>query len=178
MTYIIIVAVLLVPVIWWIATSNKFRKLVVKVEEASSGIDVALTKRYDTLVKLLDITKAYSKHEMDTFENIVKLRNGMTVSEKNNLNAGLDNVQSRISVIAENYPELKSSENFRQLQVTATDVEEHLQAARRLYNSNVSSLNQLIVTFPNSIVAKSMNVVEQDFFAAEKGKKTDVEMKI
>lgn len=177
MPYIIIVAVLLIPVIWWVAASNKFKKLVVKVEEASSGIDVALTKCYDTLSKLLDITKAYSKHEVDTFEKIVKLRKDMTVSEKSDLSTRLDNIQSRISVIAENYPELKSSENFRQLQVTTADVEEHLQAARRLYNSNVSSLNQLIVTFPNSIVAKSMSLVEQEFFVAEKEKKADVEMK-
>lgn len=176
MSYIIIAGVLLVPVIWWIAASNKFRKLIVKVDEASSGIDVALTKRYDTLRKLLDITKAYSKHEVDTLEKIIKLRKDMTVTEKNDLNAQLDNIQNRISVIAENYPDLRSSENFKQLQVSTADVEEHLQAARRLYNSNVSSFNQLIVTFPNSIVAKSMSLVKRDFFAVEEAKKADLEM--
>jgi len=176
MPYIIIAVVLLVPVIWWITASNKFRKLAVKVDEASSGVDVALTKRYDTLAKLLDITKAYSKHEVDTFEKIIKLRKDMTVTEKNDVNAQLDNIQNKISVIAENYPELRSSDNYKQLQVSAADVEEHLQAARRLYNSNVSSFNQLVVTFPNSMVAKSMGLIQQDFFAAEEAKKTDLEM--
>lgn len=177
MQYIItLVAVILILLIWWIATSNKFRQLLVKIDEASSGIDIALTKRYDTLTKLLDITKSYAKHEVETLEKIVNLRKGMSVSEKNDVNTKLDNMQNKISVIAESYPELKSSENFRQLQVATADVEEHLQAARRLYNSNVSLLNQLIVTFPQSLVAKSMHLANQDFFAAVEGKKADVVM--
>lgn len=177
MPFIIILAVvIIVLIIWWIVISNKFKQLIVKIDEASSGIDVALTKRYDTLTKLLDITKAYAKHEVDTLEKIVNLRKGMTVSEKNDINSHFDHIQDKISVIAENYPELKSSENFKQLQLGTVDVEEHLQASRRLYNSNVSLLNQLIVTFPNSIVSKSMRLEKQDFFVAEQAKKADVEM--
>ncbi len=179
MPYIIaLVAVILIPLIWWIATGNKFKQLLVKVDEASSGIDVALTKRYDTLTKLLEITKAYAKHEVETFEKIVNLRKGMTVSEKNDINQQLDNMRDRISVLAENYPELRSSDNFKQLQVSAADVEEHLQASRRLYNANVSLLNQLIVTFPSSMVANSMQLSKRDFFVADETKKADVAMKL
>lgn len=175
MPYIIaLAAVFFIMIIWWIATSNQFRRLLVKIEEASSGIDVALTKRYDTLTKMLDITKVYARHEVETLEKIVNLRNRMSVSEKNDVNAKLDTMRDKISVIAESYPELKSSENFKQLQVTAADVEEHLQAARRLHNANVSLLNQSIVTFPKSLVAKAMNIVKQEFFAAEEAKKADV----
>jgi LemA protein len=179
MPYIItLVIVILITSFWWITTNNKFRQLLVKIDEASSGIDVALTKRYDTLTKLIDITKAYAKHEVETFEKIVNLRKGMTVTEKNDINGQLDNMSSRISLLAENYPELKSSENFRQLQVAASDVEEHLQAARRLYNSNVSLLNQLIVSFPSSAVSKSMGIKKQEFFIAEEAKKADVSMEL
>lgn len=179
MPYIVtIVILILIMSIWWIATKNKFRQLLVKIDEASSGIDVALTKRYDTLTKLVDITKAYSKHEVQTFEKIVNLRKGMTVSEKNHINGQLDNISSRISLLAENYPELKSSENYRQLQVAVSDVEEHLGAARRLYNSNVSLLNQLAVSFPSSAVSKSMGIKKQDFFIAEEAKKADVAMEL
>ncbi|MEG0752681.1 MAG: LemA family protein [Angelakisella sp.] len=177
MLYIIVLAVVLIPLIWWILASNKFRQLLVKIEEASSGIDVALTKRYDTLTKLLDITKAYAKHEVETFEKIVNLRKGMTVSEKNNVSEQLDNMYGKVSLIAESYPELRSSDNFKQLQVTSADVEEHLQAARRLYNANVSLFNQLMVTFPNSLVSKAMHLKKHDFFAAEDAKKADVAMK-
>ena len=175
---IALAAVILIPLIWWIAAGNKFKQLLVKIDEASSGIDVALTKRYDTLTKLLDITKAYARHEVETFQKIVNLRKGMTVSEKNDINQQLDNMRDRISVLAENYPELRSSDNFKQLQLSAADVEEHLQAARRLYNANVSLLNQLIVTFPNSMVANSMQLSKHDFFAAEEAKKADVAIKL
>lgn len=179
MPYIIaLVAVILIPLIWWIATSNRFKQLLIKVEEASSGIDVALTKRYDTLTKLLDITKAYAKHEVETIEKVINLRKGMTVSEKNDANQQLDNMRDSISVLAENYPELRSSDNFKQLQVSAADVEEHLQASRRLYNANVSLLNQLIVAFPSSMVANSMQLSKHDFFVAEETKKADVVMKL
>ena len=179
MTYLISLAVvILTMLIWWIATSNKFRQLLVKINEASSGIDVAMTKRYDTLTKLIDITKAYAKHEVDTFEKIVNLRKGMTVSEKIDVNEKLDNMSNRLSLIAESYPELKSSENFKQLQVATSEVEEHLQAARRLYNSNVSLLNQLVVSFPSSVVSKSMKISKQDFFVAEEVKKADVAIKL
>ncbi|HWP52167.1 MAG TPA: LemA family protein [Clostridia bacterium] len=178
MTYIIVFAiVIVVPLIWWIATGNKFKQLLVKISEAGAGIDVALTKRYDTLSKLLDITNAYAKHEVETFEKIVNLRKSMTLSEKALFSEQLDHMRSRLNVVAENYPELKSSENFKQLQVSAADVEEHLQAARRLYNANVSLLNQLVVSFPISIVANSMKISQQDFFAAEEAKKADVAMK-
>lgn len=177
MPYIIILAaIILIVLIWWISAGNKFRHLLVKIDEASSGIDVALTKRCDTLSKLFNITKAYAKHEVETFEKVINLRKGMTVSEKNDVNAQLDHMQNKISLVAENYPELKSSENFKQLQVGVMDVEEHLQASRRLYNSNVSLLNQLIVTFPNSLVSKSMHLAAQEFFAAEESKKSDVPM--
>lgn len=177
MPYVILLtAIILIPVIWWIAAGNKFRRLLVKAEEAGSGIDVALTKRYDTLTKLLSITKAYAGHESDTFEKIIRLRQGMTVTERKEANAQLDQFKSEISLLAENYPELKSSENYRQLQIAVSDVEEHLQAARRLFNSNVSLLNQKIVTFPDSLVARAMGLQRQEFFETEESKKADVQM--
>lgn len=169
--------VVLIPLFWWILVSNTFKKLGVKVEESSSGIDVALTKRYDTLHKLLEITKAYTKHEMDTFTQIVKLRKDMTVNEKSTLNTQLDQAQEKINVLAENYPELRSSDNYKALQMAAVDVEEHLQAARRLYNANVSLFNQKLVTFPDSIVANRMKLMAKDFFVADEGKTSDVQMK-
>ncbi len=177
MPYIIALsAVILILLFWWIATSNRFRQLLVKIDEASSGLDIALIKRYNTLTKLLDITKAYAGHEAETLKTIVNLRKGMSIWEKSDANEKLDNIKDKIIVIAESYPELKSSENFRQLQVTTADVEEHLQAARRLYNSNVSMFNQLIVTFPQSLVSKSMHLVKREFFSEGEAKKADVAM--
>ena len=83
---------------------------------------------------------------------------------------------NKINVLAENYPELKSNENYKALQLSISDVEEHLQASRRLYNSNVSIYNQLLVTFPTSSIAKSKGMTKKDFFEAEDIKKEEVKI--
>jgi LemA protein len=155
---------------------NRFERLAVKITESDSGIDVALTKRFDTLTKMLDVTKGYAKHEAETLEKLVKLRRGMSVDEKSAANKQMDELTGRINVIAESYPELRSSDNFKQLQIAVTDVEEHLQAARRIYNMNVSAFNQLLASWPASVVGNMKRHTAKQFFEAEERKKSDVKM--
>ena len=162
--------------VWYISTMNRFARLLVKIREADSGIEVALTKRFDTLSKLLDVTRAYAKHEADTLSGIVQLRNGMSMAERTAANVKMDELAGRINVMAEAYPELRSSENFRELQAAITEAEEHLQAARRIYNMNVSAFNQLLVSWPASIVGHILHHTAREFFAAEEHKKQDVNM--
>lgn len=176
---IIIVAILVVVIIlvsWYFGTFNGIKTSELKVSEALSGIDVALTKRYDVLTKMLETVKAYKAHEFDTLTQLVNLRRGMSMNERNQANASMDQLSSQISLLAENYPELRSSANFAELQKAITDVEEHLQAARRLYNANVTDYNKRIVTFPSSIVAGMMGAVQKPFFEAEAQKRQDVNM--
>ena len=177
MTALIIIAVVVVIiVIWFIVTSNSLNRAIVKIEEADSGIDVALTKRYDVLTKMLDTVKGYAKHEKEVIIETINLRKGMTMEEKNAANVKMDEALSKLNVVAENYPDLKASENFAVLQQSIADVEEHLQAARRLYNANVSTFNQMIVTFPISIVSGMKKLTKKEFFEAEENKKADVKM--
>ena len=180
MDYIVIavIIVVLIIVISIISISNKINKAIVKIDEASSGIDVALTKRYDVLTKMIDVVKSYAKHEKDTLFEVIKLRKNMSIEEKNAENKKMDENFSKINIVAENYPELKSSENYKTLQQSIVEVEEHLQAARRLYNSNVSIYNQMILSFPISIIAKSKGMVKKDFFEADETKKEDVKIKL
>ncbi len=173
---VVIVAVLVFLVIWYIAVANSIKVASLKVEEGESGIDVALTKRYDVLTKMLDTVKGYQQHEKTVLTEIVKLRSGMTMAEKNNANRAMDALSKDINILAENYPELRSNTNFIELQKAIVDVEEHLQAARRLYNANVNAYNRKIVVFPNSIVANNMHAVKKDFFEAEETKRQDVKM--
>ena len=174
---IIVVAIVVVILVgWYIGTSNKLNRAVVKIEEADSGIDVALTKRYDALTKMLEITKGYAKHEKETLGEVINLRKGMSIAEKQDANNKMTETFGKINVLAEAYPELKSSENFKTLQLSVADVEEHLQAARRLYNANISSYNQEIVSFPTSIVAGMKGFVKKEFFEADAAKKEDVKM--
>ena len=173
---IIVGIVLFILVVWYISVSNKLNRAVVKIDESLSGIDVALTKRYDVLTKMIEVVKAYAKHEKETLFEVINLRKNMSIKEINDANKVMDENLKKINIVAENYPELKSSENFKTLQQSIVDVEEHLQAARRLYNSNVSLFNQLIVTFPTSSVAKSKGLTKKEFFEAEESKKEDVKI--
>lgn len=177
--YIIIGIVVLLLVIiigWWISTSNNFRRTEVKINEAASGIDVALTKRYDTLTKMLDITRAYAKHESEVIMGTIEKRQMNSMQERSQFNSAINDAMGRINALAEQYPVLFSSQVFNQLQVASYDVEEHLQAARRAYNANVSQFNQMIVTFPKSIVAGAMSLQRKEFFEAESSKRNDVKM--
>lgn len=173
---VITVVIILIILIWFVSTSNALNKAVVKIDEANSGIDVALTKRYDVLTKMLDIAKGYAKHEKETLFETINLRKDMTMAEKSEANNKMSEAFGKINVIAEAYPELKSSENFKTLQLSVSDVEEHLQAARRLYNANISSYNQMIVSFPTSIIAGMKGLSKKDFFVADEAKKEDVKM--
>ncbi len=161
---------------WYFTTLNGIRTAELKVAEALSGIDVALTKRYDVLTKMLDTVKAYKIYERETLTEIVALRSGMSINERQSANRNMDALSSQINVLAENYPELRSSSNFAELQKAIIDVEEHLQAARRLYNANVTDYNRRIITFPSSVVAGKMGAVTKQFFEAEQTKRQDVRM--
>lgn len=177
---IVLVIVLVVPVLWYIGVMNSLRQLEIKVEEAESGIDVALTKRFDVLTKIVNTVKGYAKHEAETFENVTKWRAGLpkklTLPQKQEFMGKMDAVQGGINVAVEAYPDLKAEKLFSNLSNQIADVEEHLQAARRLYNSNVSTINTMIVTFPRSIVAGMINMQRKDFFEAETAKRDDVEI--
>lgn len=160
--------------IWAISTVNGFKRKEIKVEEARSGIEVALTKRYDMLTKLMDTAKGYMAHEKDTMETVIKMRRGMSVDELQQASKQMDAVASSIQVTAEAYPELRSSEVFNQLQRGIWDAEEHLQAARRVYNANVSAYNTAIAMAPASLLAGGRQ--SMPFFEAEAHKREDVKI--
>ena len=169
-------AAVLFAVYWAISTSNNFRRILVKIEEADSGIEVALTKRYDTLTKLLAVCKNYAKYEVEALTSVVRLRQNMPAVEKAAASQQMDEVFRRVNILAEAYPDLKASENYINLQDAIADVEDHLQAARRVYNMNVSAYNQAIAVFPASIIAGLQHRAPQAFFETEDNKKDDVAM--
>lgn len=175
---IIVGALVLIIVLWYIAVMNSLRQLELKVEEAESGIDVALTKRFDMLSKMLQTTKGYAKHEAETLEKVVKWRSGVpkdaTLKDKEEFFNQMNQVASGINVVVEKYPDLKANTVFLELQSAVANTEEHLQAARRLYNANVTRINSIIVTFPQSIVANSIKMEKKPYFEAEESKREDV----
>lgn len=95
----------------------------------------------------------------------------MTIKERNIASDTMDKNFQKINAIAEDYPNLKADENFKMLQKTIIDVEEHLQAARRLYNSNVAIYNELISKIPSNIVANNLKMAKKEFFEANPNEK-------
>ena len=177
-TTLILLIVIGIAIIWIITTINGFRSKEIKVTEGLSGIEVALTKRYDLLTKLYDATKGFMEHEKEVFNEVTKLRQNMKqnmqVNEMKMAEKEIENIFSKLFAVAEDYPELRSSDVFIELQHGISDAEEHLQAARRLYNANVTAYNTAIVMFPASLLASGRTAKE--FFEAESIKRQDVAM--
>lgn len=175
MTSAIVSLIILALIAFWcIRTVNDFKKKEIRVQEGLSGVEVALTKRYDMLTKMLDTAKGYMSHESGLFEKVAELRRGMSIAEMNEAQQQMDTLSGRLFAVAENYPELRSSDVFVELQHGIRDAEEHLQAARRLYNSSVTAYNTAIAMFPAKLLAGSHQ--PKEFFAADAGKREDVNM--
>lgn len=178
MELIIIAVLILIPIIWYINIYNDIQRLSIKIEEAFANIDVALVKRYQVLTQLFEVAKGYAKHEKETLIAVINVRQGMTLDEKTHTLAALEGEFQRFSVLSESYPELKADKLFLKLQDGIVDSEEHLQAARRMYNSNVSRFNQRIETFPGNMIAKSNNYTRKSMleFNPEELKNVDLSM--
>ena len=174
MIFLILLLIVLILVLWAVRTSNNIKRSEIKVDEAFSGIEVALVKRYDMLTKMLDVCRGFMKHESDLFSKVISLRQGMSLGEMGKADREMGELTGRLFAVAENYPELRSAEVFAELQQGIRDAEEHLQAARRLYNANVSSYNAAIAMFPDSLLAGGRS--PKEFFETEDAKREDVKV--
>jgi LemA protein len=142
-----------------------------RVDEAWSGIDVQLKRRHDLVPNLVETVKGYAAHEQKVFEEATKARAAAMAAhspaEVGRAEGALGGALTDLRAVAEDYPELQADENFRQLQNELSELEDQIQAARRIYNSNVQSYNTKIQVFPNSIVAGSGGFTDKEFFEIE-----------
>ena len=152
--------------LYYIFVYNRLQRLSNSVEEASSGIDIALLKRYDLISSLVEVVKGYSQHELAVFKEVATIRNNIN-TDRATASQQMDAASDQLIAIAESYPNLKASAQFLNLQKNMTNVEEHLQASRRLYNRSVTELNNVIKQFPTSIIAKNHHINSKELFATE-----------
>lgn len=149
-----------------------------RVKESWADIDVQLKRRYDLIPNLVNTVKAYAKHEKEVFENVTKARaQAMGVQDPNakaEAEKGLTGALKSLFAIAENYPDLKASDNFRGLQDELTDTENKVQAARRFYNTNVRDFNTKQETFPANLIVKMLGFKKAEFFELEDDKQREV----
>lgn len=152
-----------------------------RVDQAYGTIEVQLVQRYDLIPKLVETVRQYMGHERSLLEDIVKLRqqavSATGQSEKIKADNELSRAMGQLNITMENYPQLKASDTFVQLQRSLNEVEEQLAAARRSYNAAVTDYNNAVQTFPSSIVAGSMNFGTRTMFVADEKKRADVDMR-
>src|SRR3954453_22062397 len=172
MVVIIIIAVLVVLlVLIFIGVNNSMIGARNRVDEAWSGIDVQLKRRHDLIPNLVETVKGYATHERETFEKVTEARADAMKAQgpvdsaraEGRLNAVLGDLRA----VAENYPTLRATENFQQLSRNLSEIEDEIQASRRIYNSNVQSYNTKIQVFPNSVIANSGGFTSREFFEIE-----------
>ena len=139
-----------------------------KVDESWSGIDVQLKRRHDLVPNLVETVKGYATHENQTFTAVTQARadamKAGTVEATQEAEAKLSGALADLRAVAEQYPNLRATENFQQLQRGLNEIEDEIQASRRIYNSNVQAYNTKIQIFPNSIVANSGGFTAREFF--------------
>ncbi|WP_234992672.1 LemA family protein [Varibaculum vaginae] len=135
------------------------------IAESKKNVDIALAKRYDTISEMLKVAKSFARHEKTTFSDLVQLRTGVSIKDFNKVIESQEQVLGRIYALAEAYPQLRSSDEFVNLQNQIDDENEQLAAAKRIVNNNISIFNQDVVSFPISIVASMKGLRQMDFLA-------------
>ena len=167
---IILIAILAV-VAYAISIYNRLVRHKNLVDEGWSGIETQLKRRANLIPNLIETVKGYAKHEEETLENVVRLRNQATsasdVGERGAAEGQLTAALGRLFALAEAYPDLKANENFMRLQGALSELEDQIQLARRYYNCTVRDMNILVEAFPSNIVAGRFGFVRAKFFEIE-----------
>ena len=169
---IVVGAMVLVPVVWIIATINRFVRLGNLIKESWSNVDVVLKRRYDLIPNLVETVRGYAKHEREVLAEVIAARdraaasNGRAAEQAEDENRLVHSVNTLLAR-AEAYPELKANQNFLALQQELVNTEDRIAAARRFYNANVREHNTLVDQFPSMLVARIMNRQKVDFFEVE-----------
>jgi LemA protein len=167
----ILVAVVVLAGLAVVLLYNRHVRLRNRVENAWAQVDVQLRRRYDLIPNLVETVKGYASHERATFEEVTRARTraeaasgvGEQAAAENALTAAI----GRLFAVAEEYPELRASENFQRLQADLTDTEQKIAVSRQVYNDTVLTYNNAVQTIPASVVAGTLGFDEKPFFEVE-----------
>ncbi len=170
----VVLGVIGLIIFWLIITFNSLITLRNRTDEAWSDIDVQLKRRYDLIPNLVETVKGYAGHEREVFEKVTAARAAAINAEKGGNLAEIAKTENMLAgtlktlfAVAENYPDLKASQNFLQLQDELSDTENKIQASRRFYNGNVRDFNIKMQKFPANLVAGILGFKSREFFEME-----------
>ena len=177
----IILIIVIILVIWVVATYNNLVDKKNKVEDQWSQIDVVLKRRFDLIPNLVETVKGYAKHESETLEAVINARNSYSSAKSNDEKLKADNqltgCLTKLFALAESYPDLKANENFNNLQKELTDTEDKIQYARQFYNDSALKYNNLCQQFPSVIVAGMFHFQKVEYFKATDEERQNVQVK-
>ncbi|MBI3485661.1 LemA family protein [Candidatus Daviesbacteria bacterium] len=178
---LIIGAILVFGLLWIIFAYNSLITLRNRVREAWSQIDVQLKRRSSLIPNLVETVKGYAKHEKSVFESVTKARSALmgakTLSAKAAANDALSGALKSLFAVAEAYPNLKASDNFKELQEELSDTETKVAASRQFYNTNVLDLNNSLESFPTNLIGANFGFQKEEFFKASEEDKKDIQVK-
>lgn len=178
---IIFGGLVLLVLIYILLLYNGLVTLRVRIKEAWSGIEVQLKRRSSLIPNLIETVKGYAKHEKSVFENVTKARSAMLSAKNPRQAAAAENMLTgalkTLFAVAEDYPDLKASDNFKELQEELSDTETKIAASRQFYNSNVMEYNTKIQVFPSILIARLFNFQKEDFFEADEAAKEEIKVK-
>jgi LemA protein len=166
----VVLAVVVLAALWGVSTYNGLVRRKNVVAEAWSGIDAQLKRRADLIPNLVETVKGYAAHERTTFDELARLRSAGTsqdVAQRAQSEQAITAAIGRVMAVAENYPELKASANFQQLQGDLSNIEDQIQLARRYYNGAVRDFNVMIQQFPSNMIANFGGFTPSPFFQAD-----------
>ena len=166
---VIVGAACLLPLIWLIASYNRFVRVRQHISESWSDIDVELKRRYELIPNLVETVKGFAAHERSVLEDVVRLRNRALENHGSAAEQAVDESAlaiglKRLFVVAEAYPQLRSDTHFLALQRELAHTEDRLAAARRFFNANVRELNQLCESFPTNLIAGTFGFERNSYF--------------
>lgn len=174
----IVVGVFVALLLYGIVEFNRLVRHRNRVENAWSGIDVQLRRRYDLIPNLVEAVKGYAAHERELFEKVTMARargiDATSIDDQARAETEITRNLRQLLAVAEAYPELKANENFLALQEELTATESKIAFARQFYNDQVMRYNTIIQRFPSLIIARTWNFTPREFFEAEEGSRGPV----
>ena len=176
---IVAVVLLVIIVLYVIITYNSLISSKNVVKEAFSTMDVYLKKRWDLIPNLVETVKGYAKHESQTLENVISLRNNydsMTPEEKISSDTKVKGDILKIMALAESYPDLKANKNFQDLSNQLVKIEDDIENSRKYYNGTVKNYNLKVLTIPSNIVASIFGFKEEKMFEATETERENVKV--
>ncbi|MBO6512437.1 MAG: LemA family protein [Phycisphaerales bacterium] len=168
----VVVAIGLIVLLWGVGVYNSLVRIRQHLKDSWSGVDVELKRRYDLIPNLVNTVKGYAAHESETLESVIAARNACVANEGSPESQAKDEgmligAMKQLSVVVEQYPDLKADTQFIELQQELAETENRIASTRRLYNGNVRDMNTAVETFPSVLIAGVFNFEKAEYFEIE-----------